>query len=98
MNGDPRMSLFRHKPGMPSEDEALPGRTQEMPPPAKHFVNFHPIKKPFPDGLERAVFGLGCVWSAERKFWESPGVYTTAVGYAGGFTPNPPYAGTRTSR
>jgi peptide-methionine (S)-S-oxide reductase len=62
-----------------------------MPVPAKHFVNFHPIKAPFPDGLEQAVFGMGCFWGAERKFWEAPGVYTTAVGYAGGFTPNPTY-------
>jgi peptide-methionine (S)-S-oxide reductase len=85
------MSLFRRKPGMPTEDDALAGRPQEMPVPAKHFVNFHPIKAPFPDGLEQAVFGMGCFWGAERKFWEAPGVYTTAVGYAGGFTPNPTY-------
>jgi peptide-methionine (S)-S-oxide reductase len=76
---------------MPTEDDALAGRPQEMPVPAKHFVNFHPIKAPFPDGLEQAVFGMGCFWGAERKFWEAPGVYTTAVGYAGGFTPNPTY-------
>jgi peptide-methionine (S)-S-oxide reductase len=76
---------------MPTEDDALAGRPQEMPVPAKHFVNFHPIKVPFPDGLQQAVFGMGCFWGAERKFWEAPGVYTTAVGYAGGFTPNPTY-------
>src|SRR5436305_14521752 len=86
------MSFFRKKLEIPTEDEALPGRTEEMPVPAKHFVNFHPIKEPFPDGLERAVFGMGCFWGAERKFWEAPGVYTTAVGYAGGTTPNPSYA------
>jgi peptide-methionine (S)-S-oxide reductase len=85
------MSLFRRKPGMPTEDDALAGRPQEMPVPAKHFVNFHPIKVPFPDGLQQAVFGMGCFWGAERKFWEAAGVYTTAVGYAGGFTPNPTY-------
>jgi len=85
------MSFFRKKLELPSEDQALPGRQQEMPVPAKHFVNFHPIKEPFPDGLERAVFGMGCFWGAERKFWEAPGVYTTAVGYAGGITPNPSY-------
>jgi peptide-methionine (S)-S-oxide reductase len=85
------MSFFRRKLEVPTQDEALPGRSQEMPVPAKHFVNFHPIKEPFPAGLEKAVFGMGCFWGAERKFWEAPGVYTTAVGYAGGFTPNPSY-------
>lgn len=76
---------------MPTRDEALPGRTEPMPVPARHFVNGHPLKPPFPAGLERAMFGMGCFWGAERKFWELPGVYTTAVGYAGGFTPNPTY-------
>ncbi|MBV8690696.1 MAG: peptide-methionine (S)-S-oxide reductase MsrA [Actinobacteria bacterium] len=85
------MSFFRKKLELPTEDEALPGRPQEMPVPAQHFVNFHPIKEPFPAGLEKAVFGMGCFWGAERKFWEAPGVYTTAVGYAGGITPNPSY-------
>ncbi|HZQ86638.1 MAG TPA: peptide-methionine (S)-S-oxide reductase MsrA [Acidimicrobiales bacterium] len=85
------MSFFRRKLEVPTQDEALPGRSQEMPVPAKHFVNFHRIKEPFPAGLEKAVFGMGCFWGAERKFWEAPGVYTTAVGYAGGFTPNPSY-------
>ncbi|MBV9254956.1 MAG: peptide-methionine (S)-S-oxide reductase MsrA [Actinobacteria bacterium] len=85
------MSFFRKKLELPTEDEALPGRPQEMPVPAQHFVNFHPIKEPFPAGLEKAVFGMGCFWGAERKFWEAPGVYTTAVGYAGGITPNPAY-------
>jgi len=62
-----------------------------MPVPASHFVNAHPIAPPFPAGLEQAVFGLGCFWGAERKFWQAPGVYTTAVGYAGGYTPNATY-------
>jgi peptide-methionine (S)-S-oxide reductase len=62
-----------------------------MPVPARHFVNGHPLEPPFPDGTEQALFGMGCFWGAERKFWEAPGVYTTAVGYAGGFTPNPTY-------
>jgi peptide-methionine (S)-S-oxide reductase len=70
---------------------ALPGREQEMPVPALHEVLKHPLKPPFPDGIELATFGLGCFWGAERLFWEAPGVFTTAVGYAGGFTPNPTY-------
>ena len=76
---------------LPGADEALPGRPTEMPVPAKHFVNGHPLKAPFPDGLETAMFGMGCFWGAERKFWEATGVYTTAVGYAAGLTPNPTY-------
>lgn len=76
---------------MPTRDEALPGRAEPMPVPAKHFVNGHPLKPPFPDGMERAMFGMGCFWGAERKFWELPGVFTTAAGYAGGITPNPTY-------
>src|SRR5438067_4718155 len=76
---------------MPAEDEALAGRPGRMPVPARHFVKDAPLEPPFPDGLEQAVFGMGCFWGAERKFWELDGVYTTAVGYAGGFTPNPTY-------
>lgn len=76
---------------MPGADEALPGRAQRMPVPAKHFVNGHPLQPPFPDGLQQALFGMGCFWGAERRFWELQGVYTTAVGYAGGFTANPTY-------
>jgi len=76
---------------MPTSAEALPGRTEPMPVPEKHFVNGAPLAGPFPAGLEQAVFALGCFWGAERKFWQLPGVYTTAVGYAGGFTPNPTY-------
>jgi peptide-methionine (S)-S-oxide reductase len=76
---------------MPQRDEALPGRADAMPLPDAHFVNGHRIAPPFPAGLEQAVFGMGCFWGAERKFWEAPGVYATAVGYAGGYTPNPTY-------
>ena len=76
---------------LPARDEALPGRPDKMPVPAKHFVLGTPLVPPFPPGLERALFGMGCFWGAERKFWEIDGVYTTAVGYAGGFTPNPTY-------
>jgi peptide-methionine (S)-S-oxide reductase len=76
---------------MPSKAEALPGRTAQMPVPGEHFVNGHSLAPPFPDGLERAMFGMGCFWGAERKFWELPGVYSTAVGYSGGYTPNPTY-------
>jgi peptide-methionine (S)-S-oxide reductase len=83
--------LLSRKLTVPTADDALPGRSQEMAVPAKHFVNGHPLKGPFPAGLEQAVFGMGCFWGAERKFWQAPGVYTTAVGYAGGSTPNPTY-------
>ena len=76
---------------MPTPQEALPGREMPMPVPERHFVNGNPLKGPFPDGFQRALFGLGCFWGAERRFWEQPGVYSTAVGYAGGFTPNPTY-------
>ena len=76
---------------LPTPDEALPGRSGSMPVPAEHFVNGHPIAPPFPAGLETAIFALGCFWGAERCFWRLPGVYTTAVGYAGGITPNPTY-------
>ena len=82
---------FGREPTLPDAAEALPGRDEPMPVPALHFVNGHPIAPPFPDGLEQAVFGLGCFWGAERVFWETPGVWTTAVGYAGGLTPNPTY-------
>ncbi len=85
------MALFGRKNEMPTPDTALPGRDEKMPVPTAHFVNGHPLEPPFPDGLEQAMFGLGCFWGAERLFWELPGVYTTAVGYAGGITPNPSY-------
>ncbi len=71
--------------------QALPGRNTPMPVPEKHFVNGHPLKPPFPKGMQEAIFGLGCFWGAERKFWQQPGVYVTAAGYAGGYTPNPTY-------
>ncbi|MFN2595084.1 MAG: peptide-methionine (S)-S-oxide reductase MsrA [Actinomycetota bacterium] len=84
--------MFKTKSRMPSADEALPGRTDKvMPVPEKHAVLGTPMQPPFPEGLECAQFGLGCFWGAERKFWETPGVYTTAVGYSGGYTPNPTY-------
>jgi peptide-methionine (S)-S-oxide reductase len=76
---------------MPRPEEALRGRDREVPVPETHFVNGHPLKPPFPEGLETAIFGMGCFWGAERVFWQLPGVYTTAVGYAGGYTPNPTY-------
>ena len=79
------------KKTLPTESEALPGRTTEMPVPDKHFVNGNPLKGPFPDGMEQAMFGLGCFWGAERKFWQADGVFSTAVGYAAGITPNPTY-------
>ena len=85
------MLFARHKSRLPTSDEALPGRADPMPVSDRHLVKGTPIKPPFPDGMETAIFGLGCFWGAERKFWTAPGVYTTAVGYAGGFTPNPTY-------
>jgi peptide-methionine (S)-S-oxide reductase len=76
---------------MPAPDEALRGRTAKMPVGDTHFVNGHRITAPFPDGMAMAMFGMGCFWGAERKFWQTPGVYSTAVGYAAGVTPNPTY-------
>jgi peptide-methionine (S)-S-oxide reductase len=76
---------------MPAPGDALPGRSESMPVPNRHYVNGNPLQPPFPDGMELAMFGMGCFWGAERKFWEAPGVFTTAVGYAGGYTPNPTY-------
>jgi peptide-methionine (S)-S-oxide reductase len=84
--------IFRKKRQMVSADGALAGRTdQKMLVPERHFVNGNPLVGPWPDGYETVVFGLGCFWGAERKFWETEGVYSTSVGYAGGFTPNPTY-------
>ena len=85
------MLFARHKSRMPEPDETLPGRDQAMPVPDRHLVLGTPLRPPFPDGMETAIFAMGCFWGAERKFWTAPGVYTTAVGYAGGFTPNPTY-------
>jgi peptide-methionine (S)-S-oxide reductase len=76
---------------MPTPMEALPGRDVPMPVADKHYVNGHPLKPPFPQGMQQIVFGMGCFWGAERRFWSIEGVYTTAVGYAGGYTPNPTY-------
>jgi peptide-methionine (S)-S-oxide reductase len=76
---------------MPERGEALPGRDIAMPVPERHFVTGNPLQEPFPENMETAVFALGCFWGAERCFWETAGVYTTAVGYAGGITPNPSY-------
>lgn len=82
---------FGKKNAMPKKEEALPGRTEAMPVPATHFVNGNSLKPPFPVGMETAMFGMGCFWGAERKFWQLKGVYSTAVGYAAGYTPNPTY-------
>ena len=83
--------LFKSKTDQVEPERALPGRDERMPVPARHEVLGTPLEPPFPDGLERVVFGMGCFWGAERVFWEAPGVYTTAVGYAGGYTPNATY-------
>jgi len=83
--------MLRKKTALPTTAEALPGRAKAMPVPLGHFVHQRPLRAPFPAGLEQVVFGLGCFWGAERLFWKLPGVFTTAVGYAGGITPNPTY-------
>src|SRR4051794_38045271 len=83
--------MFGKSKSIPTSGTALPGRETPMPVPAAHYVNGHPTAPPFPEGMQRALFGMGCFWGAERKFWELPGVYTTAVGYAAGHTPNPTY-------
>ena len=85
------MLFSSRKLRIPSEDEALPGRAHRMPVAARHVVLGTPMEPPFPTGLEQAMFGLGCFWGSERKFWEASGVFTTAVGYAAGFTPDPTY-------
>src|ERR671933_1692831 len=85
------MFLTRHKTELRDPADTLPGREQPLPVPDRHDVLGTPMQPPFPEGLETAVFGLGCFWGAERVFWQAPGVYTTAVGYAGGQTPNPTY-------
>jgi peptide-methionine (S)-S-oxide reductase len=92
------MHLFSKPKQMIGADEALPGRQSTMPVPERHEVLGTPLEPPFPEGLETAVVGLGCFWGAERIFWRAPGVYTTAVGYAGGFTPNPTYEETCSGR
>ncbi len=82
---------FGKKSSLPTPDEALPGRAEAIPVPSRHFVNGNPLKSPYPSGMETALFGMGCFWGAERKFWQLEGVFTTAVGYAAGLTPNPTY-------
>jgi len=85
------MFSLRKKTTIPGPSEALPGRQEQMPVPERHFVNGNPLRGPFPEGLQRAVFGMGCFWGTERRFWEAPGVHVTAAGYAAGHTPNPAY-------
>ena len=85
------MGILDRKQTLPSRQDALPGREEAMPVPEQHFVNGAPLQGPFAEGLQQAVFALGCFWGAERRFWETEGVVTTAVGYAGGITPNPTY-------
>jgi peptide-methionine (S)-S-oxide reductase len=86
-----RSQILVHKSALPTAEQALPGRSEVMPVPAAHFVNGNALQAPFPAGMEQAVFALGCFWGAERRFWQQAGVWTTAVGYAGGHTPNPTY-------
>jgi peptide-methionine (S)-S-oxide reductase len=85
------LEMLTRKVAMPAAAEALPGRSEAIPTATTHFVNHRALKGPYPDGFESAVFGLGCFWGAERVFWKIPGVYVTAAGYAGGYTPNPTY-------
>jgi peptide-methionine (S)-S-oxide reductase len=85
------MALPAEKMALPAPERALPGRAQPLPVPARHAVLDAPLAPPYPEGTEVALFALGCFWGAERKFWQVPGVFTTAVGYAGGLTPNPTY-------
>jgi peptide-methionine (S)-S-oxide reductase len=85
------MFFTRSKPAMPTKADALPGRTTKMPVPETHFVNGNRMTPPFPEGLELAMFGLGCFWGAEKMFWKIPGMYSTQVGYAAGHTPNATY-------
>jgi peptide-methionine (S)-S-oxide reductase len=85
------MSIDTRKPRLPQPEEALPGRAVGIAVPERHFVNGNPLTPPYPEGLALATFGMGCFWGAEKRFWSVPGVFTTAVGYAGGFTPNPTY-------
>ena len=85
------MDLLNKKSLLPLESEALKGREEEIEVPSEHFVKGTPLKEPFPEGLEQAIFGMGCFWGVERRFWELEGVYTTAAGYSGGYTKNPTY-------
>jgi peptide-methionine (S)-S-oxide reductase len=85
------MFMYGESTQLPTPEEALPGRDDAMAVPERHYVNGHPLRPPFPQGMEVAIFGMGCFWGPEKRFWEHPGVYVTAVGYAGGYTPNPTY-------
>ena len=86
-----RSQILAHQLALPSAEQALPGRAEPLPVPEHHYVNGHPLRPPFPTGLEEVLFGLGCFWGAERRLWQQPGVWLTAAGYAGGHTPNPTY-------
>lgn len=86
-----RSQILAHKLELPSAAQALPGRAESVRVPAAHYVNGNALQPPFPAGLQQALFGLGCFWGAERRFWQQPGVWSTAAGYAGGHTPNPTY-------
>jgi peptide-methionine (S)-S-oxide reductase len=92
------MLFGRNKTKMVTPEDALPGRDTPLVVPNEHFVNGNPLKPPFPEGMETAIFGMGCFWGAERLFWQRDGVYTTAAGYAGGYTPNPTYEETCTAQ
>ncbi len=89
---------FGKKLTVPTPEEALPGRSEAMPVPSRHYVNGNPLQPPYPAGMEVAMFGMGCFWGAERIFWQQDGVFSTAVGYAGGITPNPTYEEVCTGR
>ncbi|EHY79426.1 peptide methionine sulfoxide reductase [Stutzerimonas stutzeri ATCC 14405 = CCUG 16156] len=86
-----RSEILVSKQALPTPEQALPGRSTPMSVPAAHYVNGNSLQAPFPEVLEQAVFAMGCFWGAERRFWEQPGVWSTAAGYAGGLTPNPTY-------
>ena len=86
-----RSQILVHRQALPDASQALPGRSTPLLVPARHYVNGNALQGPFPEGLQQAVFALGCFWGAERRFWQQPGVWSTAVGYAGGLTPNPTY-------
>jgi peptide-methionine (S)-S-oxide reductase len=92
------MNLFRRKSEMPAPGEALAGRSQPLTIPETHAVNGNSLKPPFPEGMQQAMFGMGCFWGAEKRYWQAPGVWATAVGYAGGETPNPTYEEVCTGR